>query len=286
MFQDYGLPQQIFSDGGPQFTSDEFDVFCKEWKIHHTTSSPHYPQSNGIAENGVKAMKKLIHCCYDPSKGNVDPDEWLKAIMIYKNTPRGPSNLAPSEILFGKLLRDGLPECIYSYLPRHKAAIQRRRDEVDRYLKQMYEFRKSSWKVRMSVGDRVFIQNPQTKKWKHTGIIEKKGENEREFWVRTSQGGLWRRNKRFLKLQDPAKRGQEGQGINKETSRTSEETSRTNEETSRTKEEASRTSSGQDPETRKGPKGRPKKSNNKRITFEEPARRSTRERHQVQRYGY
>ena len=77
----------IFSDGGPQFTSEEFKHFCEEWRIDHQTSSPHYPQSNGIAENGIKAMKKLIHCCFNQKTGKVDQVEWTKAIMIYKNTP-------------------------------------------------------------------------------------------------------------------------------------------------------------------------------------------------------
>ena len=63
----------------------------------------------------------------------------------------------------------------------------------------------------MAVGDRVFIQNPQTKEWKNTGTIEEKGQNEREFMVRNDKGGLWRRNIKFLKLQDPAKRNQTAQ---------------------------------------------------------------------------
>ena len=206
IFEHYGLPETIYSDGGPQFTSDEFDQFCKEWKINHVTSSPHYPQSNGIAENGVKAMKKLIHCSYDPIRGCVDPDEWTKAMMIYKNTPRGKSNLAPSEILFGKLIRDGFPTNYDNYIAQHKAAAKRRWDEIKRYMDQLYEFRKSSSKIRMDIGDKVFIQDPTTKRWRFTGTIEKKGRNEREFWVRTDRGGLWRRNRRFLKLQDPVKR--------------------------------------------------------------------------------
>ena len=76
MFEHFGLPESIFSDGGPQCESNEFAKFCTDWRISHDTSSPHYPQSNGIAENGVKAMKKLIHCCYDPSKGCLNREEW------------------------------------------------------------------------------------------------------------------------------------------------------------------------------------------------------------------
>ena len=47
-------PDLIWSDGGPQFTSSLLASFL------HTTSSPHYPQSNGKAESTVKSMKKII----------------------------------------------------------------------------------------------------------------------------------------------------------------------------------------------------------------------------------
>ena len=99
LFTEYGLLETIYSDGGPQFASDEFANFLEKWKVSHTMSSPHYPQSNGIAENAVKAMKKLLHCCFDASKGAVNDEEWAKAVMIYKNTPKKGSKLAPSEIL-------------------------------------------------------------------------------------------------------------------------------------------------------------------------------------------
>ena len=48
------------SDGGPQFYSAEFQRFAKEWGFDHNMSSPYYPQYNGLAENGVKVVKRLL----------------------------------------------------------------------------------------------------------------------------------------------------------------------------------------------------------------------------------
>jgi hypothetical protein len=45
----YSMPVVIYSDGRPQFR-DKFDNFCSKWSIKHIKSSPHYPQSNGVAE--------------------------------------------------------------------------------------------------------------------------------------------------------------------------------------------------------------------------------------------
>ena len=56
----FGIPEKIFSDGGPQFISKNFKDFCSRNFIESIPSSPNNPQSNGVAENAVKEMKKLI----------------------------------------------------------------------------------------------------------------------------------------------------------------------------------------------------------------------------------
>jgi hypothetical protein len=52
-FARFGIPDIVFSDNGPQFQS-EFKKFASDWKFIHETSSPEFPQSNGLAENAVK----------------------------------------------------------------------------------------------------------------------------------------------------------------------------------------------------------------------------------------
>ena len=44
------VPNILWSEGGPQFTSSKLAVFLNTWRISHKFSSPHYPQSNGKAE--------------------------------------------------------------------------------------------------------------------------------------------------------------------------------------------------------------------------------------------
>ena len=45
------------SDNGPQYASAAFTEFAEEWGFQHTTSSPHYPASNGSTESMVKIIK-------------------------------------------------------------------------------------------------------------------------------------------------------------------------------------------------------------------------------------
>ena len=59
----YGVQDTLVTDNSPQFAAAEFRAFAKTWGFEHTTSSPHYPQSNGKAENAVKTVKWLFSKC-------------------------------------------------------------------------------------------------------------------------------------------------------------------------------------------------------------------------------
>jgi hypothetical protein len=59
----FGIPDEIRSDNGPQYTAHSFQMFCQQWGIVHTTSSPHFAQSNGFIENQIKYIKKSIIKC-------------------------------------------------------------------------------------------------------------------------------------------------------------------------------------------------------------------------------
>ena len=60
MFSRYGIPKEVFSDNGPQFSSREFKDFSIKWDFIHNTSSPEYPQSNGLVERHIQTIKRLL----------------------------------------------------------------------------------------------------------------------------------------------------------------------------------------------------------------------------------
>ncbi|XP_021352836.1 uncharacterized protein K02A2.6-like [Mizuhopecten yessoensis] len=60
LFSRFGIPEKIISDNGPEYSSEKFREFAKTWDFNHETSSPHHPQSNGLAEKTVQTIKRLF----------------------------------------------------------------------------------------------------------------------------------------------------------------------------------------------------------------------------------
>jgi transposase InsO family protein len=101
-FARHGIPEILISDNGPQFTSEQFAEFVAEWDFKHVTSSPNYPQSNGLAEKTVQTVKNIM------TKSKADGKKPLLAILEYRNTPV--DNLAsPAKLLMGRQLRSVIP---------------------------------------------------------------------------------------------------------------------------------------------------------------------------------
>ena len=59
LFATYGLPEQLVTDNGPQFVSQEFSSFMKSNGIKHIKTSPYHPASNGAVERFVQTLKRL-----------------------------------------------------------------------------------------------------------------------------------------------------------------------------------------------------------------------------------
>ena len=103
IFHEYGYPNVIRSDGGPQFRS-EFERYCKRMAITKTLSSPYNPESNGHAESAVKTAKHIII----KTKSH---EGARKALFAWNNVPPARSQKAgsPNQLMFGRILRSDLP---------------------------------------------------------------------------------------------------------------------------------------------------------------------------------
>ena len=196
-FVEKSAPVCFVSDGGPQFTSEEFNIFLKNWNVKHITPSPHYRQSNGLAEACVKTVKKIVRGSWH--RGEPNRDYLAKGLLLYCNTPRY-NGASPAQLLFGRPIRDLLPAHRRSF----EAEWQKSADELERQsaeVKQRVESAfdaRSKTQVPLTVGDRVAIQDAQSKKWNRYGVIVEIGRY-RDYWTRLASGRVLRRNRRFLR---------------------------------------------------------------------------------------
>ena len=67
----------VVSNNGPQYSSEAYAAFARQFRFEHVTSSPHYPQSNGEAEWAVQTVKNLL---------KKEGDSYL-ALLSYRSTP-------------------------------------------------------------------------------------------------------------------------------------------------------------------------------------------------------
>ena len=60
LFATYGLPEQMLSDNGPQFSSAEFEQFMKGNRVKHIRCAPYHPSSNGAVERFNQTFKQAL----------------------------------------------------------------------------------------------------------------------------------------------------------------------------------------------------------------------------------
>ena len=103
IFSECGWPEILIFDNGPCYTSEAFTSLMKDYSVNHIRSSPHYPQSNGLAEKIVNIVKSLFY------KAKEEGKDLFKCLMIYHNTPLTSSLKSPMQILKSRSARSDLP---------------------------------------------------------------------------------------------------------------------------------------------------------------------------------
>ncbi|XP_062539002.1 uncharacterized protein K02A2.6-like [Armigeres subalbatus] len=104
----YGIPQSIKTDNGPQFISESLQSFCTEFGIELRKTTPYWPQANGEVERANRSLKKRLQISQEST--TVDWKWDLRMyLLMYNSTPHSTTGVAPSALMFGRVLRDKLP---------------------------------------------------------------------------------------------------------------------------------------------------------------------------------
>ncbi|UYV65479.1 K02A2.6-like [Cordylochernes scorpioides] len=186
IFARHGIPETVVSDNGTQFgAAREFANFARQYGFTHVTSSPRFPQSNGMAEAGVKIANLILKKNQDPSLG----------LLEYRSTPLE-NGYSPAELLMGRKLRTTLPiapENLNSRLVDSQT-LKRKEGRRRKDMKSRYDRRCGATDMEeLSEGDTVWIKDMRI--W---GIVKQKASTPRSYMVDILVGTV-RRNRLHLR---------------------------------------------------------------------------------------
>ena len=80
-FSEFGIPEEVTSDNGKQFTGRQYQYFAAKYGFKLTTSSPYYPKGYGFIERQVQTIKHLLNKC------NGDGTDHYLALLQLRATP-------------------------------------------------------------------------------------------------------------------------------------------------------------------------------------------------------
>ena len=194
IFSEFGNPLVFRSDNGPCYSSQEFKFFMQNWLVEHRTSSPHYPQSNGLAESMVKVSKNLIE------KAIKQDLPWNKLLLDYRCTPISSEIPSPAEILFGRKFRSSI-----SILPSQvlNDRISKQRELIAKKEGKFYastqDFQDRIKALPFEAGQNVWLQDSDSRKFEEAVIREKCREPNSYMVEIPATGQCFRRNSNFIK---------------------------------------------------------------------------------------
>lgn len=186
-FAIHGIPRVLISDNGTQFSSHEFKRFVKDWKFEHITSSPRYPQSNGLAERAVRSAKSVMDkCAQDRS------DPYLALLMI-RNTPR-PGLQSSAERLFSRRTRTTLPTSEAVLTPKVVTKVSENLEKIRSQKKRHYD---KTAKQLPSLVQKDVVRIEKDGKFGKKGEVIRLASRPRSYIVK-ADGKYYERNRRHL----------------------------------------------------------------------------------------
>jgi transposase InsO family protein len=193
-FNEFGWPKSIGSDGGPQF-KEQFKEFCDSKKIVHELSSVRNPQSNGLAEAGVKRIKYLMEKCRTK-------EEFEAGLFALRNAPMADGRPAPAVAFHGRELRDPdlptVPPAAPLPAALSSAASSSTGSSSGTSASSSTPAKKKK-QVRFNAFDEVRIFDPDARRWNDSGTVVRPRAGHKSFFVRKSGGRMVLKNHRHLR---------------------------------------------------------------------------------------
>ena len=188
-FSRNGICDEITTDNGPQFASEEFRKFSKEWSLEHKLTSPRHPQSNGRAELAVKSAKNIL------KKATQTKQDVYLAILHHRNTPNS-QGTSPAQRLMGRRTKTTLPTKASLLQPQIiNPENEKTKMKAVRAKQQFYYNRNAKDLSELNIGENIDLEkklDPTKNEWKQGTISNRVKQRSYEVDI---QGSSYRRNR-------------------------------------------------------------------------------------------
>lgn len=174
-----GVPQEMLTDMGSQFTSALMNEVCRLISLKQLTTTVYHPMCNGLVERFNGSLKQMLkRMCTERPK---DWDRYLNALLFaYREVPQESLKFSPFELIYGRSVRGPLSilkelwtkepidtevKTTYQYVidlkERLESTCDLARNNLEKASKKHRIYYDRSAKERnMMVGDRVLILLP------------------------------------------------------------------------------------------------------------------------------
>ena len=199
----FGVPMQIHSDRGTNFTSKLFEDMCALLQIHHTKSTAFHPQSNGLVERFNRTLAAML-TMYCSSKQSTW-DQFLPQVMLaYRSSVQSSTGQTPNQMVLGRDVTLPLQACMglppqsnfdCSEIEDHQSYVQKLTSQLKdvhcharKHLKKRAQYQKRHYDLHTKrrsfhVGDAVWVHDPTKRRgvcsklapqWKGPFLVTKK----------------------------------------------------------------------------------------------------------------
>ena len=107
IFSRVGLPQEILTDQGANFTSRLLRELYRLLRVQAIRTSPYHPQTDGLVERFNQTLKSMLRkCASDEGK---DWDKLVPFLLFaYREVPQESTGFSPFELVYGRDVRGPL----------------------------------------------------------------------------------------------------------------------------------------------------------------------------------
>ncbi len=104
MFSRLGIPEEMLTDRGSQFTSAVMEEVSRLLSLRQLTTTPYHPQCNGLVERFNGTLKQMLRRM--ASERPKDWDKYINALLFaYREVPQESLAFSPFELLYGRTVR-------------------------------------------------------------------------------------------------------------------------------------------------------------------------------------